>query len=89
MYNTIHLPNRLYTDLVQHSEKLERTPDELVMELVRQYLDENEAAWRARFQALLKRIHQQTEPFSEAEIEADITLAAQEAKELRRARRSA
>lgn len=89
MYNTIHLPNRLYIDLVQHSEKLERTPDELVMELVRQYLDENEVAWQARFQALLKRIHQQTESFSEDEIEADITLAAQEAKDLRRARRSA
>jgi predicted DNA-binding protein len=89
MYNTIHLPNRLYADLVQHSEKLERTPDQLVMELIQQFLDENEATWRTRFQALLKRIHQQTESFSPEEIEADITLAAQETKELRRARRSA
>lgn len=79
MYNTIHLPNRLYSDLVQRSKKLERTPDELVMELVQQFLDENEAAWRARFQSLLKRVHQHAEPFSPEEIEADITLAAQEA----------
>ncbi|MBK9053770.1 MAG: hypothetical protein IPL78_23555 [Chloroflexi bacterium] len=89
MYNTIHLPNRLYTDLVQHSEKLERTPDQLVMELIQQFLDKNEATWRIRFQALLQRIQQQTEPFSPEEIEADITLAAQEAKELRRTRRPA
>ena len=41
------------------------------------------------FDALLARVQANSEQYSSEEIEADITVAAQEVKELRRARRSA
>ncbi len=45
--------------------------------------------WQTEFQALTARVHARTVAFASDEIEADITLAAAQAKELRRAHRTA
>ena len=47
----------------------------------------NEEHWRREFEALLTRVQARTSSFSAEEIEADITAAAHEVKEARRARR--
>jgi len=79
----------LYEHLALKSQRLERTPEEVVTDLVRRYLGEPDDRWQAEFQALLARVQARTAAFSSDEIEANITLAAAEARELRRARRAA
>jgi hypothetical protein len=44
-------------------------------------------AWRQAFETLIARVQARTARFSSEEIEADINAAADEVKELRRARR--
>jgi hypothetical protein len=56
---------------------------------LRRYLHQEEPTWRQSFDALLARVQANSAPFSSDEIEADITAAAEEVKELRRARHSA
>jgi predicted DNA-binding protein len=89
MSSVITLPSRLYKRLVLKSQQLERTPEEVVTELVRRYLNEPDDRWQAEFRALLARVHARTAAFSSDEIEADTALAAAEAREVRRARRPA
>jgi hypothetical protein len=79
----------LYERLTLKSRQLKRTPEEVVTALVQQYLSEPDDRWQAEFQALLARVQARTAVFSSDEIEADITLAAAEVKELRRAQRAA
>ncbi|MFB0535112.1 MAG: hypothetical protein ACETWR_09035 [Anaerolineae bacterium] len=89
MNSVITLPSQLYERLTLRSRQLNRTPEEVLADLVQQYLSESDDRWQAEFQALLARVQARTAAFSSDEIEADITLAAAEAKELRRARRTA
>jgi predicted DNA-binding protein len=89
MSSVITLPDHLYERLTSKSQQLERTPDDVVADLVRRYLSEPDDSWQAEFEALLARVHARTAAFSSDEMEADITLAAAEAKEARRARRAA
>jgi predicted DNA-binding protein len=89
MNATIHIPSKLYKRLSLKSRQLERTPAEVVADLVEHYLAENDDSWQAQFGALLLRVHARTAAFSSEEIEADITLAARKARELRGARRPA
>jgi len=89
MRSIITLPSQLYEHLALKSKRLRRTPEEVVTDLVRRYLGEPDDRWLAEFQALLARVQARTAAFSSDEIEADITLAAAEARELRRARRAA
>lgn len=88
MSAAILLPDNLYQRLAAKSQQLERSPETLVTDLVQRYLDEAESNWRTEFEALLARIHIRTSHYSSEEIEADITFAASEVKEARRARRS-
>ena len=88
MTATIALPNYLYQRLALKSQQLERSPETLVADLVQQYLDDAESRWKTEFEALLARVQARTSIYTPDEIEADITLAATEVKEPRRARRS-
>lgn len=88
MDSMITLPNRLYQRLVLKSQQLKRTPDEVVADLVQQYLKGSDNRWQNEFQALLARVRTRTTVYTPAEIEADITAAATEVKKLRHARRS-
>ena len=85
---TIALPENLYRRLALKSQQLERSPEMLLADLVQQYLDDAESRWRAEFEALLARVQARTSVYPSDEIEADITLAAQEVKAARRAHRS-
>ena len=89
MNSVINLPSQLYERLTLKSRQLDRTPEEVVADLVQRYLSESDDRWQAEFQALLARVQARTAAFSSDEIESDITMAAAEAKELRRARRAA
>ena len=85
MSSTISLPNPLYERLASRSKQLKRTPEEVVTDLVQQYLAEPGNRWQAEFSALIARIQAKTAAFSADEIESDITQAAAEARKLRRA----
>jgi len=89
MNSAVSLPHQLYQRLVRKSQRLHRTPEEVVTDLVRQYVSESDDRWRADFQTLIDRVQARSAAFSSTEIEADVTAAAAEARELRRARRSA
>jgi predicted DNA-binding protein len=89
MNSVITLPEHLYERLMSKSQQLKRTPDDVVADLVRRYLSESDDSWQAEFVTLLARVHARTGTFSSDEIEADITMAAAEAKDARRARRAA
>lgn len=64
------------------------TPDMVTDDALRRYLHQEEPTWRQSFDALLERVQANPEQYSSEEIEADITAAAEEVKELRRARYS-
>ena len=86
MEAVVTLPSDLFERLKLRSEQLARTPDELVSDWVEQYLSDTHTTWESEFEALLARVHSRTISVSPQEIEADITKAAAEAKEARRAR---
>jgi predicted DNA-binding protein len=88
MEAVVTLPNDLYERLKLKSEQLARTPDDLVSDLVEQFLSDAHAIWQAEFEALLARVRSRAASISPEEIEADIAEAANEAKEARRARRA-
>ena len=85
--STITLPGRLYERLARKSRRSERTPEEVVSDLVQRYLSEPDDRWQAEFRALLARVQARTAALSSEEIEADITLASAEAREQRCAAR--
>lgn len=89
MNSVVTLPNQLYERLLRKSQQLACPPDQVVADLVEQYLDESADRWPDELQALLARVQARTAAFSSDEIEADITAAAAEARELRRGRRAA
>ena len=60
----------------------------LADDVLGRHLRLEEPTWRQSFDALLARVQANSEQYSAEEIEADITAAAEECKELRRARRS-
>ncbi len=85
---TVSLPPQLYRRLREQSRAQHSAPEELVTALVTRYLETDEQ-WQADFAALLARVQTRAADFSPAEIEGDITQAAAEARESRRANRSA
>jgi delta 1-pyrroline-5-carboxylate dehydrogenase len=89
MSAVISLPHQLYERLAQKSQQLNRTPEAVVTDLVQTFLNEADEQWQAEFQALIAQVQARTAVHPADEIEADITVAAAEARELRRARRAA
>ncbi|HSN75088.1 MAG TPA: hypothetical protein VL334_08360 [Anaerolineae bacterium] len=71
------------------TRRSEISPDTLADDVPDHHLRLDEPTWRQSFDALLARLQANAEQYSSEEIEADITVAAEEVEELRRARRSA
>jgi predicted DNA-binding protein len=88
MEAVVTLPSDLYERLKLRSEQLARTPDDLVSDLVEQFLSDAHTDWQTEFEALLARVRSRAASVPSEEIEADITKAAAEAKEARRVRRA-
>jgi predicted transcriptional regulator len=89
MINSVSLSPDVYTLLRQRAQQVQTSPDALANEALRQYLSLEELAWRQSLESLIARVQARTAKFSSEEIEADITAAAEEVRESRRARRSA
>ncbi len=79
----------VYALLRQRASQSHVSPDTLADSTLRRYLRQEEPTWRQSFDALLTRVQAHSAQYDSAEIEADITVAASEVKELRRADRSA
>lgn len=84
MSTVITLPNQLYERLAQKSQQLNRTPEAVVTDLVQQFLSEADDRWQTEFQALIAQVQTRTIAHPAGEIEADITVAAAEARDLSR-----
>jgi len=87
MSSTINLSEQVYDLLIQQARQAHQTPDALAENLLRRSLSTELQQWRHAFDTLIRQVHARTSRFESEEIEADITAAAAEAKELRRARR--
>ncbi len=72
----------------QRARQSRVSPDSLANDALRRYFGQEEPAWRQAFDALLARVQVHSLQYTSEEIEADITAAAEEVKELRRASRS-
>lgn len=88
MINSVSLSSDVYTLLRQRAQQVQTSPDALANEALRQYLSLEELAWRQALESLIARVQARTARFSSEEIEADITAASDQVRELRRARRS-
>ena len=55
MESAVTLPENLYERLRLKSQQLDRTPDDVVADLVERYLVESDDSWQAEFEALLAR----------------------------------
>jgi hypothetical protein len=89
MSQRIEVPNDLYEQLHQRAVQLQRSPDQFATEALRRYLNATAQPWEQRLQQVLTSQHARPDHPLPAEIEADITAAAAEARELRRERRRA
>lgn len=85
MYSIAVSPE-MYTALRQRARQARSSPDKIVDEALRTYFGREEQTWQRAFDDLIAKVQARTMPFSSAEIEADITAAADEVRELRRAR---
>ena len=78
----------VYVLLRQRASQSHVSPDTLADSTLRRYLCQEEPTWRQSFDDLLARVQAFSAQYSSEEIEADITVAAEEVKELRRVHRS-
>jgi len=85
----VSISQQVYGLLRQQAQQARTSPDQLAETVLREHLSHEERTWREAFETLIARVHARTAWFTSEEIEADITVAAIEARELRRARRSA
>jgi hypothetical protein len=75
--------------LLRRSRSTSRlSPDALAERLLQERLSAEAAAWREALDMLISQVQSRTRRFNLAEIEADITAASDEVRELRRANRS-
>jgi hypothetical protein len=87
MIHSISLSQEVYTLLQQRAQQVRTSPDALAEDALRRQLGLAESSWQQDFNRLLALVQARSAGFDPAEIEADITAAADEVKELRRARR--
>lgn len=81
MYNVTISPD-VYTVLRQRAQQSRSSPDKVADEVLRTYFSREEQTWQRAFESLIFRVQARTIPFSSTEIEADITTAADEVREL-------
>lgn len=88
---TITLSDSTYATLLKHAEDSEQSLDAVIEEFIAQHLSVclARARWQERFEGLLERVYARTSQYPSSEIEADISAAAAEVKEMRRARHRA
>jgi predicted CopG family antitoxin len=86
MSHTITISPQVYELLAQQARQARQSPDVIAESLLRRSLTTETQAWQEAFESLVARVQARTAQFSSEEIEADITAAADEVKELRRAR---
>lgn len=77
MHNVTISPD-VYTALRQRAQQAKTSLDKVVDELLRSYFSREEQAWQRAFESLVARVQARTTLFNSAEIEADITAAADE-----------
>ncbi len=83
---TLKIPEYLSQELNQRHISIEFIQS-FIIRALEMWLNRDQ--WQTQFKNLLARVHSQTAIYSSAEIENDITLAAQEARQLRHDRRFA
>jgi len=88
MIHSISLSQEVYILLQQRAQQARTSPDALAEDALRRQLGLAESSWQQAFDRLLAKVQARSAGFDPAEIEADITAAADEVKELRRARRA-
>ncbi len=86
--SSITVSPKVYELLAERAQQSNQTPDALAERLLLRSLTLEMQQWRQSFDALVERIQTRSAHFASDEIEADITVAAEEAKESRRGRRS-
>lgn len=86
MTYSVSLSSEVYTFLRQRAQQTRTSPDVLAEQALRQQLGLVEPTWQQAFERLIAKVHARTAGFDSAEIENDITVAAAEVQELRRAR---
>lgn len=72
------LPDKLSEELEQRASALNTSADELLAQAVEHFL------WQLRFKELLDSVHANTKFFSYDEVQADITAARMEVREIKR-----
>ena len=87
MLHTITLSDSVFALLIREAELARLSPNQLAEKLLAEKLSAERQAWQFAFENLLSRVHQRMAAFDSAEIEADITAAAEEVKAERRVRR--
>ena len=88
MSQSIAVSDPAYALLQREAERERLSPDALAERLLRERLSQEAATWREALEAVILRVQSRALHFSSAEIEAEITSASEEARELRRAGRS-
>lgn len=88
MSHRILVSDPTYSLLQREAQREQLSPDALAERLLRERLDDEALAWRRALEALLLQVQSRTRKFSLEEIEADITAASKETRDLRRAHRS-
>ena len=88
MSQAISLSEPTYALLQRLADRERLSPDLLAERLLSERLSAEFVVWREEVEALIAKVQTRTLRFSSAEIEADITAASAEIKELRRARRA-
>ncbi len=86
MPSTITLSPSVYDLVAKRAAKERTTADALAEGLLRRAVEDTDE-WRQAFDTLIARVRSRTAHYDSTEIESDITAAAAETKELRRARR--
>ena len=88
MAHSISISHQVYNLLRERAEQSKTSPDSLAESVLRDYFNREEEQWREAFEALIAKVHARTAEFTAEEIEADITAAAIEVREQRRADQS-
>ena len=83
--HSIAISPEMYTMLRQRAQQTGTSPDKVVEEVLRVYFGREEPAWQRAVESLIAKVQARTSHFESDEIEADITAAADEVRELRRA----
>ncbi len=75
---SVQIDEQMWQQLQQIAERRQCRPDELVREVITQWLQLSEQEWQARMERLIHEFRRSTQGIDPAQIEADITDAYRE-----------